>query len=292
MSFKIKTFGWRNQNLDQISRIEQALIFLGHQIVEENPDFIYSHDFTEIDKAYEFKQKYPNAKYLQKVLDLPIHLFNTQFFDLNKTKEKLIRADFILSNSQTVKDNIKNYLNLDSYVVYDAIKDVSNLNSKKDIPFLYVGRANDPNKRFLLIKDFFNLTKFDENKLTVVGPDDPSFGIYKGIVDDSTLNDLYNRSKYIIFPSFIEGIGLPPIEASICKCIPILMNDNQTALEFWNFKLTCDPNAYSIAGKILDIEHNYNYYLDIARNHARDYISFFDKYTIAQNIINAFNSLK
>lgn len=292
MSFKIKTFGWRNQNLDQISRIEQALISLGHQIVEENPDFIYSHDFTEIDKAYEFKQKYPNATYLQKVLDLPIHLFNTQFFDLNKTKEKLTRTDFILSNSQTVKNNIKNYLNLDSYVVYDAIKDVSNLNSKKDIPFLYVGRANDPNKRFSLIKDFFNLTKFDESKLTVVGSDNPSFGIYKGIVDDVTLNDLYNRSKYIIFPSFVEGIGLPPIEAAICKCIPILSNDNQTALEFWNFKLTCDPNAYSIAGKVLDIEYNYNYYLDLARNHAKDYISFFDKSTIAQNIINAFNYLK
>lgn len=292
MSFKIKTFGWRNQNLDQISRIEQALISLGHQIVEENPDFIYSHDFTEIDKAYEFKQKYPNTKYLQKVLDLPIHLFNTQFFDLNKTKEKLTRADLILSNSQTVKNNIKNYLNLDSYVVYDAIKDVSNLNSKKDIPFLYVGRANDPNKRFSLIKDFFNLTEFDKNKLIVVGPDNPSFGTYKGVVDDFTLNDLYNRSKYIIFPSFIEGIGLPPIEASICKCIPILSNDNQTALEFWNFKLTCDPNAYSIAGKILEIENNYNYYLDIARNHAKDYISFFDKLTIAQNITNAFNVLK
>lgn len=292
MSFKIKTFGWRNQNLDQISRIEQALISLGHQIVQENPDFIYSHDFTEIDKAYEFKQKYPNATYLQKVLDLPIHLFNTQFFDLNKTKEKLTRADFILSNSQTVKNNIKNYLNLHSYVVYDAIKNVSNLNSKKDIPFLYVGRANDPNKRFSLIKDFFNITKFDENKLIIVGPDNPSFGIYKGIVDDDTLNDLYNRSKYIIFPSFIEGIGLPPIEAAICKCIPILSNDNQTALEFWNFKLTCDPNGYSIAGKVLEMEYNYNYYLDLARNHAKDYISFFDKSTIAQNIINAFNALK
>ena len=50
MSLKIKIFGWRNKNLDQISRIEEALISLGHQIVEENPDFIYSHDFTEIDK--------------------------------------------------------------------------------------------------------------------------------------------------------------------------------------------------------------------------------------------------
>jgi len=56
MSLRIKTFGWRSQNLDQISRIEESLISLGHQIVEENPDFIYSHDFTEIDKAYEFKQ--------------------------------------------------------------------------------------------------------------------------------------------------------------------------------------------------------------------------------------------
>lgn len=288
---RIKTFGWRNLNLDQISRIEEAFVSLGHEVVNESPDFIYSHDFTEIDQAYEFKQRYSNAKYLQKVLDLPIHLFNTQFFDLEKTKEKLLKADLILSNSQTVKNNIKKYLNLESFVVYDAIKDVHNSNLEKDIPFLYIGRANDPNKRFSLIKHTFKLLNLSEDKITVLGPDNPNFGQYKGIVNDQDLNNYYNRSKYIIFPSYIEGIGLPPIEGIICNAIPILCSDNQTAYEFLDQKLICDPNPYSIAGKLIDIENNYKFYLNLINLYSPKYSEFFNKNIIAKNIINAFNTI-
>ena len=289
---KVKIFGWRNINLDQISRIEEGLRFLGQEIVENDPEIIYSHDFTEIDKAYEYKLKYPSAKYLQKVLDLPIHLFNTPFFDLNKTKEKLLRADIILSNSQTVKNNIKKYLGLDSFVVYDAIKDVKNINLDKDIPFLYIGRANDPNKRFYLIKETFELLNIPQEKITIVGPDNPYFGNYKGIIDDEELNNIYNKSKYILFPSYVEGIGLPPIEGIICNSIPILCSDNETSYEFLDQKLICDPNPYSIAGKLIDIENNYKLYLNLINLYSPKYKNFFNKNTIAQNIINAFQSIK
>ena len=289
---RIATLGWRNKNLDQISRIEEALISSGHCIVEEDPDFIYSHDFTQIDQAHEVKRKYPNAKYLQKVLDLPIHLFNTQFFDLNKTKEKLLRADLVLSNSETVKKNIEKYLGLKSFVVYDAIKDVQNVNLEKNIDFLYVGRANDPNKRFYLIKETFKLLNIPQEKMTILGTDNPKFGEYKGVVDDDELNNFYNRSKYIIFPSYIEGIGLPPIEASICNTIPILCSDNETAHEFTTQRLLCDPNPYSIAGKLIDINNNYKFYLNLINSYSQNYRAFFNKHTIAQNIVNAFDSLK
>lgn len=289
---RIKTFGWKNLNLDQISRIEQGFISLGHEIIDENPDLIYSHDFTQIDQAYEFKQKHPNAKYLQKVLDLPIHLFNTQFFDLNKTKEKVLRSDLILSNSNTIKNNIKKYLELNSFTVYDAIKDVKNINLVKDINFLYVGRCNDPNKRFYLIKETFKLLNIPQEKITIVGPDNPYFGNYKGIVDDEELNNLYNKSKYILFPSYIEGIGLPPIEGSICNAIPILCSDNETAYEFLDQRFICDPNPYAIAGKLIDIQNNYKFYLNLVNLYSEKYITFFNKNTIAQNIINAFNTLK
>lgn len=289
---RIKTFGWRNKNLDQISRIEQGFISLGHEIVDQNPNLMYSHDFTEIDKAYEFKQKYPNAKYFQKVLDLPIHLFGTQLFDLEKTKEKLLRADLILSNSQTVKNNLKKYLGLESFVVYDAIKDVYNSSLEKDITFLYIGRANDPNKRFNLIKETFKLLNLSEDKIIIIGPDNPKFGQYKGIVNDQDLNNYYNRSKYIIFPSYIEGIGLPPIEGIICNAIPILCSDNQTAHEFLDQKLICDPNPYSIVGKLIDIENNYKFYLDLINLYSQKYINFFNKNTISQNIINALDIVK
>ena len=40
---KVKTFGWRNNSLDVISRIESGLIENGH-LLSDNPDIIYKNE--------------------------------------------------------------------------------------------------------------------------------------------------------------------------------------------------------------------------------------------------------
>jgi glycosyltransferase involved in cell wall biosynthesis len=98
--------------------------------------------------------------------------------------------------------------------------------SQKEDRILFVGslepRKNLPN--LLLAYNKFRETHFA--KLTIVGCHNPVFadhsyslGKYKddieflGYIPDSTLADLYSRSKVLIYPSFYEGFGLPPLEA-------------------------------------------------------------------------------
>ena len=92
-----------------------------------------------------------------------------------------------------------------------------------------MGRANDPIKRFNLIKDSVSKIKNGLEKIKVCGAENPNFGNYLGYVSDDELNNLYNSSQFLLLPSKAEGIGLPTIEAMICGTLPITCNDNETA---------------------------------------------------------------
>ena len=47
---------------------------------------------------------------------------------------------------------------------------------------------------------------------------------YLGNVSNDELVDLYSNAKMLIFPSFYEGFGLPPLEAMSCGC-PTIISD-------------------------------------------------------------------
>ena len=153
MNFTIKTFGWRNQTLDQISRIDQGLQAIGCSFVDESPDIVYSNN-DMYDDILEYAQNQKKKPFIiLNVLDLQIGNPN---YNLAKVKEQLSKADAITCISETVQKQIKDELNLNAIVIYNPTKDIS-YDSRVDrsIPFLYVGRANDARKRFSLIKNLF-----------------------------------------------------------------------------------------------------------------------------------------
>lgn len=45
-----------------------------------------------------------------------------------------------------------------------------------------------------------------------------------GMITDSELSKLYNSSDIFVFPSWVEGFGLPPLEAMACGCCVVATN--------------------------------------------------------------------
>jgi len=289
---KISIFGWENKQLGQLPRIRAGFLELGHEIIEDGDcDFIYSHDSSVWDKSIEYKQKYPNSKLLLKVLDLPLHISN----DLSKMEEQLKYADVVLANSQHVKKEIKEFLGLNSVVVYDVPHDIyPTNNTKKDIDYLMTGRLADPNKRAFLVKDLFNIyyDKYKTKIFVTCGSEYPGFGKnHLGIVTSEILNEIYNRTKIVFAFGKREGIGLQILE-SILAHVPVLtLSDCPTNFEFCPSQLICLPNIEEINRKIIDIEDNYVWYKNLVIDVSKEYKIKFSPKRVCQRIIEAYNNL-
>ncbi|MBI1910219.1 MAG: glycosyltransferase family 4 protein [Deltaproteobacteria bacterium] len=65
---------------------------------------------------------------------------------------------------------------------------------------------------------------------------------YIGYVSDSELRSLYSKAVCLLFPSFYEGFGLPPLEAMACGC-PVIASDRASLPEICgDAVLYCDPD--------------------------------------------------
>jgi glycosyltransferase involved in cell wall biosynthesis len=54
--------------------------------------------------------------------------------------------------------------------------------------------------------------------------------VHAGSLDDLGLNQLYNNASALVFPSLIEGFGLPLLEAMACGC-PIAASEIPSTTE-------------------------------------------------------------
>lgn len=282
---KAKIFGWRCKPLDVVSRVEEGLLNNGVVFTDDKPDLIYKNeDF--FDEAIDFKNRCQNKPFvIFNILDLQVRNPN---YDLDRLKQQLTHANVVTCISHSVKNQIKEYLNINAEVIYNPVKDITIKQLKKTIPFLYVGRANDLNKRFSLIKE--TLSGFNgQQGLIVCGSENPNFGTYVGVVDDETLNDFYNATRFVLLPSKFEGIGLSMIEGMMAGAVPITCNDNPTAIEFSPKEFICEPNPKSILDKMMEIHKDYKHFQNIALEYGKKYSDMMNKNQIAKNIINIYN---
>jgi len=238
----------------QVERIELGWVENNNTLCKENetPDLIYCNDNGFYDLGLNLKNKFPSAKLIFNVLDIPKKYYPE--INLEDLKDKLKKADIITTISKFSQDQIKEYLNLNSNIIFNPIKNVANINIKREIDFLYIGRLYEPNKRFSLALQALSLLNINKNQFLIAGPDDPGHGLnYIGCVDDKTLNLLYNKSKILICTTEYGVLGLPPIEAVICGCIPILCKDNPAVQEFKLDNFAFPPNPNEIAKAIMEI---------------------------------------
>lgn len=120
----------------------------------------------------------------------------------------------------------------------------------KDSYFLYVGNAY-PHKNVELLLQAASIAGV---RVVFVGKDDYFYkrlGIKPRTVTDAELSVLYKNAAALVFPSLMEGFGLPPLEALENNC-PVLVSDIPIFHEILGNAATYfDPNNVQALAKIL-----------------------------------------
>ena len=267
--------------------IKEGFTKLGHEISDENPELIYANDPRGYKEAIQIKKKYKEAPLIFNLLDIPWHMPNIQQQTKLLVNQFLNQVDFVSVISLKVKKDLSQFFNKKIHIIYNPIKDVYyDEKILKNNMFLFVGRANDPIKRFDLVRDTLIKIKDGIKKIKVCGAENPNFGNYLGYVSDEELNNLYNSTQFVLLPSKAEGIGLPMIESMICGALPITCSDNETAKEFLPRDFICAPDPKSILEHIKKLEHEYANKRNLAFEFGKRYKEKFNKSSIAKNILN------
>jgi len=280
---KISVFGM----LPFSQLIKEGFKKLGHEISNEDPNLIYANDPRGYKEAMLVKKNYKSVPLILNLLDIPWHMPNIEQQTKLLVSQFLMHADFVSTISKKVKKDLSKFFKENIHIVYNPVKDVYyDEKILKNNTFLFVGRANDPIKRFNLIRDSVSKIENGIRKIKVCGAENPNFGNYLGYVSDDELNNLYNSTQFLLLPSKAEGIGLPMIEAMICGALPITCNDNETAKEFLPLDFICAPNIGSILECIKKLEQEYEIKRKLAFKFGTEYKEKFNKTTIAKNILN------
>ena len=280
---KISVFGM----LPFSNLIKEGFTKLGHEISDENPELIYANDPRGYKEAIQIKKKNKEAPLIFNLLDIPWHMPNIQQQTKLLVNQFLNQVDFVSVISLKVKKDLSQFFNKKIHIIYNPIKDVYyDEKISKNNMFLFVGRANDPIKRFDLVRDTLIKIKDGIKKIKVCGAENPNFGNYLGYVSDEELNNLYNSTQFVLLPSKAEGIGLPMIEAMICGALPITCSDNETAKEFLPRDFICAPDPKSILEHIKKLENEYANKRNLAFEFGKRYKEKFNKSSIAKNILN------
>jgi len=270
--------------------IKEGFMKLGHEISNDNPDLIFANDPMGYQDAVFLKMQYPQTQLILNVLDIPWHFPNIENQFKSMIKRFFSKSNYVTAISFKVKKDLSKFFEPNIHekikVIYNPIQDVKyDKKIKKNNTFLYVGRANDPIKRFNLIRESLSKIKDGSKNIVICGTENPNFGNYLGHVSREKLNRLYNEANFVLLTSKAEGIGLSMIEALVCGSIPVACSDNETAKEFLPSKFICDPNVESIVNHIEEMNDNYEKYKVLALELGKKYKEQFNKINIAKNIL-------
>jgi len=117
---------------------------------------------------------------------------------------------------------------------------------------LFVG-GDKPNKNIAIVIDALAALDDRAVSLVCVGETDPAVfakPLYHsrseihalGRVTDAELRALYENASCLLFPSFYEGFGIPPLEAMQCGCPVIASNTSALPEIYGGAALLFDPN--------------------------------------------------
>lgn len=181
--------------------------------------------------------RFPESRRKSTTLPLPIYYLKLFFYNL-VLKNSLFKSRKIITVSQAIKKEIVDLFKIDItkiYVVYEGVDVIEGGERLIYDPYaLYVGAAYPHKNLERLIIAF---EKFIKNsgapiakklKLVLVGKNDYFYQrlkkfvekldiidsiVFVGEVSDKDLASYYKNALFFIFPSLVEGFGLPVLEA-------------------------------------------------------------------------------
>lgn len=291
---KISLYGEPNLSWQpsQLPLIRRGLLELGHELTEPaDSDYLFAADPNGYKQIVEDKKKFNKPAALA-ILDIPTYQGNCH--EIVKTfKNYCDGVDKILANSYTVQNQISTLLNLDSEVIFSPAKEICEIpliyEPAEKLKFLVVGRVNSPNKRFNLVRELME-KYYSEEQLVVVGSENPSYGNFAGMVEDTKLNYFYNMCDFVLHLSAEEGIGLPCCESVLAGKPAIVCNDCPASMEFLP-DFAADPNVDSIYQKIQEIQNNKNHFGWLIKQYQKKFKEQLNYLSVAKNIISALESI-
>ena len=126
------------------------------------------------------------------------------------------------------------------------------MDALKGKPFVLAVSSTSPNKNFASVIAALSLLGEDAPPCVIVGqrydrvfassPIDTQRVHHLGYVSDGELVALYQRAGLLIYPSFYEGFGLPPLEAMWHGCPVIAANTSALPEVCADAAIYCDPH--------------------------------------------------
>jgi glycosyltransferase involved in cell wall biosynthesis len=188
-----------------------------------------------------------------KASTLPFPLYNIKRFGYQYViKQAAKKAQKILTVSDATKNEIVDHLKvskekivvtyegIDSSIIAKTDSGQARMTGLKGKYFLYVGNAYPHKNLERLVASFALLHEKDSDvKLVLVGQKNYFYNqveeivrkkgleksiIFTGKVDDNALASLYKNAQALVFPSLMEGFGLPGLEAMQSGCL-VLASD-------------------------------------------------------------------
>lgn len=232
-------------------------------------------------------------------------------------------SDLIITISEASKKTICNYFEINEQkvkVVYNTIsrnfrkltnEELKTLEKKSQLKIpekflFYVGVIEKRKNIEMLLNIAKNIDSIDSNlKLIMAGKPGYKFELYEARIKElsdkiiylNQINDddlllLYNKAAIFLFPSLIEGFGLPPIEAMACGT-PVIASDCDAMKEIiGDAGILCETNNLnSYLSSINLLLKDKNYSLSFSEK-AQNRIKIFNRENMIKSFLNALENVK
>jgi glycosyltransferase involved in cell wall biosynthesis len=174
------------------------------------------------------------------------------------------RSQSILTNSEFSKSELAKYTGISSNKFETILlgcdhmrrinpeTPVELLNKLNGKPYVLAVSSSSPNKNFSSVLEALEILGSEAPHCVIVGQQyskvfkdsklNSHLVIEMGYVSDEALAGLYANAMCLVFPSFYEGFGLPPLEAMFLGCPVITSNCSSLPEVCGTAALYCDPN--------------------------------------------------